>query len=146
MKSFDSATDSILNSQWNTARDVPDPTPLPAPTHTKIIVRPMSPPKVSKGGILIPNQTQDDLAYLMPVGRVLALGPLAYMDDDLWCVANKRFMGCKVGDIVTYGKFVGDKFMYKGVKLILMQDRHVDMVVPNEKDIEPFAVFSSSYA
>ena len=137
---------TIPGGEWNSDEDVLDPSPLPTPALNKIIVRPVKVMGRTKtGNIVIPDSTKDDLAYLTTVGRVLAMGPRACNDPDIWCIGNRSFPACKVGDWVCYGKFVGTKFFYKGVKLLLILDREIDMTIENPADIDPWFVFSKGY-
>ena len=73
------------------------------------------------------------MAYLTPVGRVLAIGDLAYMDDTKF--PNGAW--CKVGDYVCYGKHAGTKLFYKGIKLLVLFDDQIMMKVDNPKDLDP---------
>jgi co-chaperonin GroES (HSP10) len=66
------------------------------------------------------------------VGRVLKVGNLAYQDDKFSDGA-----WCKEGDYICYGKHSGNKFMYKGVQLLLIFDDDVKMVVEDAKDLDP---------
>lgn len=116
---------------WTTSSEVPDPSPLPIVPGWQILIRPVSIKEKTKGGIIMPDQYRDDVNFLTTVGRVLAIGDQAYMHDDFdgpWC---------KVGDYVCYGKFAGTKFIYKGVKLLILEDRLVTMVVPDPASIDP---------
>ena len=114
---------AILNDKWISGEEeeVSDPTPLPTIPGYHILVRPVSVKTKTKGGILLPDSTKEDMAYLTTVGRVLILGNLAYVDR------NKFSEGpwCKKGDYVCYGKNAGVKMHYKGIKLILLFDDQI---------------------
>ena len=58
---------SIKNDQW-ISEDEADPVTLPELPGFHILVRPVSIKEKSKGGILIPDSTKDDMAYLTTVG------------------------------------------------------------------------------
>jgi co-chaperonin GroES (HSP10) len=97
---------AIPNDSWITKDDYPDPEVLP--------------------------EARDDIAYLTTVGRVLKVGELAYEDKE-------KFLGgawCRVGDYVCYQKLTGTKFVYKGVKLLLLFDDQVIMKVDNPEDLD----------
>ena len=115
---------SIKNDQW-ISEDEADPVTLPELPGFHILVRPVSIKEKTKGGILIPDSTKDDMAYLTTVGKVLGLGDLAYEDKDKF----PKGAWCKVGDYVCYGKHAGQKIKYKGVRLILLFDDQVIMKV-----------------
>jgi|TARA_R110000868_G_scaffold81914_1_gene231648 co-chaperonin GroES (HSP10) len=125
---------AIKNDLWITdVEEAPDPSPLPKLPGFHVLVRPVSVKSVTKGGIIIPDSTKDDMAYLTTVAQVIAMGDLAYRDtskfpDGTWC---------NVGDYVCYGKHAGTKMVYKGVKLILLFDDQVIMKVEDPKDLDP---------
>ena len=125
---------AIKNDQWiSNEEDLPDPKDLPHLPGYNLLIRPVSVKGITKGGLLLPDSTQDDMAYLTTVGRILALGELAYLDK------NKFPKGpwCKVGDYVCYGKHTGTKLLYKGIKLLVLFDDQIMMKVNNSKDLDP---------
>jgi co-chaperonin GroES (HSP10) len=87
----------------------------------------------AEGGILLPDSTKEDMSYLTTVGRVVALGDLAYMDKDKFPAGA----WCNVGDHVCYGKHTGTKLFYKGVRFILLFDDQITMKVEDPKDLDP---------
>ena len=89
--------------------------------------------KTTKGGILLPDSTREDISYLTTVGRVLKLGELAYQDPDKF--PNGAW--CKKNDYIAYGKHVGQKLFYKGVRLLLLFDDQVIMKVEDPTDLDP---------
>lgn len=126
------ASGALKNDEWITDEEVADPDVLPEIPGYHILVRPVSIKAKTKGGIILPDSTKSDMAYLTTVGRVLKVGNLAYADD--------KFRGrawCKEGDFVCYGKHSGSKFMYKGVQLLLLFDDDIKMVVEDSKDLDP---------
>ena len=126
---------SIKNDQWISDEEgvVSDPTPLPIIPGFNVLIRPVSIKAKTKGGILLPDSTRDDMAYLTTVGRVLAIGELAYKDNDKFPTGA----WCEKGDYVCYGKYTGVKMMYKGVKLILLFDDQILLKVESPKDLDP---------
>ena len=132
--------EAISNEQWISDEALPDPTPLPDVVGWKVLVRPVAIRRKTKGGILLPDAVKDDLAYLTTVGRVIGCGPLAYRREDM--LVNGQYVPwCQVGDYVCYGKFSGTKIVYKGVKLVLLNDDHVTMRVDNPDTLDPMAAF-----
>ena len=130
---------SIKNDQW-ISEDKTDPVTLPELPGFHILVRPVSIKEKTKGGILIPDSTKDDMAYLTTVGKVLGLGDLAYEDKDKF----PKGAWCKIGDYVCYGKHSGQKIKYKGVRLILLFDDQVIMKVEHPKVLDPTFNLSAS--
>jgi len=125
---------AIKNDQWvSNEEDQPDPTNLPYLPGYNILVRPVSVKGVTKGGLLLPDSTKDDMAYLTTVGRVLAVGDLSYKDQDKF--PNGAW--CKVGDYVCYGNHAGNKLFYQGIKLLMLFDDQIMMKVDNPKELDP---------
>lgn len=124
---------AMLNDQWISTDEQPDPEVLPRIPGFHILVRPVSVKKATKGGIILPDSTREDISYLTTVGKVLAVGESAYDDK------NKFPNGawCKEGDYVCYGKHSGQKFLYKGVRMILLFDDQISMVVDDPKELDP---------
>ena len=125
---------ALKNDEWMSSEiEVDDPVMLPELPGFHILVRPVSIKSKTKGGIFIPDSTKDDMAYLTTVGKVIALGDLAYKDT------NKFPKGawCQVGDHVCYGKHAGTKLFYQGVRLILLFDDQIVMRVGDPKDLDP---------
>ena len=125
---------AIKNDEWIDIEDeVSDPTTLPEMPGFHVLVRPVSVKNKTKGGIFIPDSTKDDMSYLTTVGKVIALGELAYKDIDKF--PNGEW--CTVGDYVCYGKHAGTKLYYQNVKLLLLFDDQVIMRVIDPKDLDP---------
>ena len=125
---------AIKNDQWiSNEEDLPDPKDLPHLPGYNLLIRPVSVKGVTKGGLLLPDSTKDDMAYLTTVGRVVALGELAYLDQDKF----PKGPWCKVGDYVCYGKHSGTKLFYKGIRLLILFDDQIMMKVDNSKDLDP---------
>tara|TARA_X000001388_G_scaffold77596_1_gene79301 strand:- start:610 stop:1026 length:417 start_codon:yes stop_codon:yes gene_type:complete len=121
------------NSEWITDDTVQDPEVLPHIPGFHILVRPISIKEKTKGGLLLPDSVRDDIAYLTTVGKVLVIGDDAYVDEDKF--PNGPW--CEAGDYVCYGKHTGQKFFYKGIKLLLLYDDQISMVVEDPKDLDP---------
>ena len=130
---------AITNDSRVTEGEHPDPEVLPEIPGYHVLVRPVSIKTKPKGGIILPEKARDDIAYLTTVGRVLKVGTLAYEDKD-------KFLGgawCKEGDYVCYQKLVGTKFVYKGVKLLLIFDDQVLMKIDNPEDLDTTLVLGT---
>lgn len=124
---------AMKNDEWITNGEAPDPKVLPKVPGFHLLVRPVSVKQETKGGILLPDSTKNDIAYLTTVGKVLKVGDIAYKDDDKF--PNGPW--CQEGDYVCYGKHAGQKFFYKGVRLILLFDDQISMVVEDPKELDP---------
>ena len=125
---------AIKNDSWiSDPTEVEDPEVLPELPGFHVLVRPVSVKSQTKGGIFIPDSIKDDMSYLTTVGKVLALGKLAYLDRDKFPAGA----WCNVGDYICYGKHAGTKLFYKGVRLILLFDDQITMKVEDPKDLDP---------
>ena len=125
---------AVKNNLWITdPEEVKDPEVLPELPGFHVLVRRVSVKSQTKGGILLPDSTKDDISYLTTVGKVLALGDLAYLDKDKFPAGA----WCNIGDYVCYGKHAGTKLLYKGVRLILLFDDQISMRVEDPKDLDP---------
>ena len=125
---------SVKNDLWITdPEEVEDPEVLPELPGFHVLIRPVSVKNQTKGGILLPDSTKEDMSYLTTVGKVIVLGDLAYMDKDKFPTGA----WCNVGDYVCYGKHTGTKLLYKGVRFILLFDDQINMKVGDPKDLDP---------
>jgi co-chaperonin GroES (HSP10) len=125
---------ALKNDEWISDEiETDDPVILPDLPGFHVLVRPVSVKSKTKGGIFIPDSTRDDMAYLTTVGRVIALGELAYKDIEKFPNGN----WCQVGDYICYGKHAGTKLFYQNVRLILLFDDQVIMRVDDPKDLDP---------
>jgi co-chaperonin GroES (HSP10) len=116
---------AITNDQWMTQDEIPDPSPLPRIPGVGILVRPVPIRRKSAGGILLPDTFREDREYLNTVGRVLAIGELAFKDEEIY----KTGAWVKPGDFIVYAKLVGQKIWWKGVKLLLIKPSNIELVV-----------------
>lgn len=123
---------AVKNDEWLNNEETPDPKVLPVLPGYHVLVRPVSIRNQTKGGIMLPDSVREDISYLTTVGKVLSIGDLAYKDKDKFPNGN----WCEVGDYVSYGKHEGQKFIYKGLKLLLLFDDQIMMKVENPKDLD----------
>ena len=125
---------TIKNDMWITNKEDKDtPDVLPELPGFHVLVRPVSVKEKTKGGILIPNSTKEDMSYLTTVGKVIKIGDLAYNDTDKF----PKGPWCKEGDYICYAKHAGQKIQYKEVKMILLYDDQVIMKVEDPKYLDP---------
>ena len=123
---------AVNNNEWIENEEKPDPEVLPGLPGYHILVRPVSVKSKTKGGLLLPDSVKDDVAYLTTVGKVLAVGDLAYKDEDKFPNGN----WCDVGDYVCYARHAGQKLYYKGVRLLLLFDDQVMMKVDEPTNLD----------
>ena len=125
---------SIKNDMWITSEeDESTPDVLPELPGFHVLVRPVTIKEKTKGGILLPNSTKEDMSYLTTVGKVIKMGNLAYNDKDKFT----KGPWCKEGDYICYAKHAGQKIQDKNVKMILLYDDQVIMKVQDPKYLDP---------
>ena len=125
---------SIKNDMWITEdEDERTPDVLPELPGFHVLVRPVSIKEKTKGGILLPNSTKDDMSYLTTIGEVIKIGDLAYNDNEKF----PKGPWCQLGDYIYYAKHAGQKIQYKNVKMILLYDDQVIMKVQDPKFLDP---------
>jgi|TARA_R110000787_G_scaffold12659_1_gene40651 co-chaperonin GroES (HSP10) len=123
---------SIDNAEWTGGDEILLEGKLPTLPGFNIMVKPVQVKKETKGGILLPDKTQADVAYLTTVGKVVKVGECAYKDEEKF--PNGPW--CKEGDYVCYGRTVGQKFMYRGNQLLLLFDDQIIMTVEDPQDLD----------
>ena len=131
---------TIKNDMWITnEEDEATPDVLPELPGFHVLVRPVSVKETTKGGIIIPNSTREDMSYLTTVGKVIKMGNLAYNDTDKF----PKGPWCKEGDYICYAKHAGQKIQYKEVKMIFLYEDQVIMKVQDHKYLDPTFTLSN---
>jgi len=97
-----------------------------------ILVQPTKVDEKTKGGIILPDEARDDVAYLNNVALVLAVGPMAYTQE-----AFKGVAWCKPGDYVLLPKNSGTKILLRGVPVLLIACDRVLAVIDDPATIDP---------
>ena len=88
--------------------------------------------RMSKGGIILAEETRDTERAQNPVGRVVAIGPLAFKKRDTmepWPEGS----WCEVGDYVRVPKWTGDRWEVRlgsgidedAIEFMIMNDHEV---------------------
>jgi co-chaperonin GroES (HSP10) len=106
-------------------------TKLPTPTGWRILIMPYTPPKVSKGGIELPDEVHERERLAINVGLVMAVGPLAYKDRSKFGNPDESIgvPWCKEKDWVLFGKYAGSRFKIDGGELRLLNDDEILAVI-----------------
>ena len=113
----------------------------------RVLVCPVQPRKMSKGGIALPDAVQDGEEHLNYIGRVVSMGPLAgksdkFLNPDFELGPDrepKHAWGVREGDIVVYGRYAGQRMEWKGVKLIMAND---DELLAVADDLVSFRIYA----
>lgn len=126
---------------WVTDNDVDDPKSLPDLATYHVLVRPVK-VETKAGSILLPDSFKDDVQFLTNVGRIVKLGPTAFMHTDGHNPTTNPHgkFGCNFaqeGDFVVWGKNRGTKVKIKGVSFVVLTDEELIMKVDNPQDINP---------
>jgi len=103
------------------------------PVGNKILVRCEGVEQVSKGGIILPEQSTDREKMKQMYGTVVAIGPLAYndqrtIDEDGTVKYNQQWV--KIGDRVKFQQYAGHLHLEENdpAQYRLMHDLDILMV------------------
>lgn len=112
---------------------------LPRPLYWRLLVRPIEAVTMSKGGIALPESSQEAQDTLNYMGQVVALGALAGKSERLGTSGDgvmkaEGFPG--VGDHIIYGRYSGQRVTYKNVKLLWINDDEILGTVPNPDTLQ----------
>jgi co-chaperonin GroES (HSP10) len=106
---------------------------LPSPTGWRILIMPYDPPKVTRGGVEIPDEVLDRERLAINVGLVMAVGPLAYKDKNKFGDPDNPTEPwqpwCKKNDWVMFGKYAGSRFKIDGGELRLLNDDEILAII-----------------
>lgn len=99
----------------------------------RVLVMPVRPRAVSKGGIIIPYSRQETDSYLTYVGRLIAYGPAAkhhpkYAEMGMDAKNPKHWP--EPGDWVIYPLNSYQRLTYKHFKLVVLNDDSMLLPVP----------------
>jgi co-chaperonin GroES (HSP10) len=100
---------------------------IPKPLLWRVLIQPYEPPRSTQGGILLAGETIENTRLLTVVGKVVAMGSLAFKAKtrsglDLTEEANQP----KVGDWVLYGTYAGQRIKMKdGRQFVVLNDDEI---------------------
>ena len=80
------------------------------PFGSRVLIQKRSPRGITRGGIIVPDETQETEFWNTQVAKVIMLGPAAFKNRDTleaWPEGN----WCEVGAYVRVPKYGGDKWM-----------------------------------
>jgi len=104
---------------------------LPKPVGYRMLIRPWSGEKKTKGGILLSDTTHEMIEMTTVVGLVIMMGELCYKDE-------KKFPGgpwCKEGQFVIYGRYAGSRFKTKYGEHRILNDDEIIATIKRPEDI-----------
>ena len=104
----------------------------PKPAYWRVLIMPVRPKETSKGGIVLARAHQDAQEVLNFMGRVVSLGPQAGTHERLGGDGKTPAAAFpKVGDYIIYGRYAGQRLLYKGAKLLILNDDELLACAPN---------------
>jgi co-chaperonin GroES (HSP10) len=104
---------------------------LPRPVGYRMLIRPWSGEKKTKGGIILSDATHEMIEMTTVVGLVIMLGDLCYKD-------TKKFPNgpwCKEGQFVIYGRYAGSRFKTKYGEHRILNDDEIIATIQKPDDI-----------
>jgi len=107
---------------------------LPKPTGWRLLILPYRGKGKTEGGVFLPDQTIERESVATVCGYVLAVGPLAYKDEEkfptgAWCAKK---------DWVIFGRYAGARFRIDGGEVRILNDDEVIAVIQDPEDILHF--------
>lgn len=123
-------TDTSVETETEITTD--DLAIIPKPKGYKILIAIPKAEEKTAGGIYKPDILLDMEKTASLFGRVMAMGDLAYRDE------NKFPTGpyCKVGDWVMFKAYSGTRFRINGEELRLINDDTIEAVVEDPRRIQ----------
>ena len=104
---------------------------LPTPTGWRMLILPYRPPKATKGGILLAENTLDETQIQTVAGYVLKLGPLAYRDKEKFPTGA----WCEEKQWVVFARYAGSRFKIEGGEVRILNDDEILATIKNPEDI-----------
>ena len=104
---------------------------IPTPVGYRMLVRPWSGKKKTKGGIILSDETNDKIAMTTVVGLVVKMGDLCYKDKDKFPTGP----WVKEGQFVIYGRYSGSRFQTKYGEHRILNDDEIIGTIKMPEDI-----------
>lgn len=104
---------------------------IPKPVGYRLLVRPYSGPKKTKGGIIFTDTASETIQMTTVVGLVVAMGDLCYQDNDKF----PKGPWCETGQFVIYGRYAGSRFKTKYGEHRILNDDEIIATISKPEDI-----------
>ena len=104
---------------------------LPKPVGYRLLVRPYSGKKKTKGGVYLSEKTQETIQMTTVVGLVVKMGDLCYEDKEKFPTGA----WCKQGQFVVYGRYAGARFKTKYGENRILNDDEIIGTINKPEDI-----------
>jgi co-chaperonin GroES (HSP10) len=105
----------------------------------QLIVRQVNTKKVSKGGIILTDETISDQRWTNGMGEVVALGPSVYRGKKFEDMDLHPSDAPKIGEIVLFESRAPRRFKFDGVEHMVIPDDAVWGRVHNREEMHRFA-------
>ena len=104
---------------------------IPEPTGWRILVRPFTPAKKTKGGIIMSDESHERVALTTVCAFVLKMGPLCYKDKEKFPTGP----WCKEGQWVVFGRYAGSRFKTELGEVRILNDDEIIGTVQDPQNI-----------
>jgi len=102
--------------------DDPIPADLGEPLTYQVFIMPVSPPKVTKGGIILADISQEANEWHNCIGKIARLGPCAFQHPRFAELGFTDNMVPRVGDLVMYRSKTPIRFKFDNARILVVHD------------------------
>ena len=104
---------------------------LPQPVGYRLLIKPYSGKKKTKGGIYLSEKTQETIEMTTVVGYVVKMGDLCFKDKQKFPTGP----WCKEGQFVIYGRYSGARFKTRYGEHRILNDDEIIGTINQPEDI-----------
>lgn len=104
---------------------------IPDPVGYRMLIRPYSGPKKTKGGIALADKTLETIEMTTVVGLVVKMGDLCYKDH----VKFPTGPWCRLGQFIIYGRYSGARFKTKFGEHRIINDDEIIGTIEKPEDV-----------
>ena len=104
---------------------------IPNPVGYRMLIRPWSGQKKTKGGVLLTEDTSERIQMTTVVGLVVKQGDLCYKDEAKF----PKGPWCNEGEFVIYGRYAGSRFQTKFGEHRILNDDEIIGTIGKPEDI-----------
>ena len=104
---------------------------LPQPVGYRLLIKPYSGKKKTKGGIYLSEKTKETIEMTTVVGYVVKMGDLCYKDTQKFPTGP----WCKEGQFVIYGRYSGARFKTRYGEHRILNDDEIIGTINQPEDI-----------
>ena len=130
----DFADGQVDQEYWENPEDHEAPADIPSPMLWRVLVMPVQPRTKTQSGIVLPEMARDAESHLQVIGKVVAMGPVAFKSDKFIAGPEDRARierGDRVADApaiggwVVYPRYTGQRVVFRNTKLVMMNDDEI---------------------